>query len=107
MGNYFEAMRIVTGISYTALTTTSTYTLPISQDTLSAGPRYIRILAEAAAYINLGTTSAVTVGTGGSNSTPGILVSANQHLVLHARGFSYIATIAKAATVVNVAVIES
>lgn len=104
-----DSLRVATGsgLSVTALITSVAFTMPVSQDTVSANPRYIRVLPEASAYINFGTSSAVSCGVGGPSGTPGMLITANESQVFNVRGYNYFAVIAKTATVVNVTPIEA
>lgn len=112
----FDTYRMATGagIAVTAATSTIAYTMPVSQVSLdlasgrSNSPRFVRVLPEANAYINFGTSPAVTCGTGGgpAGGTPGILITANMPEVFNVAGFTYFAVIAKAATVVCVTPVE-
>ena len=112
----FDCYRMASGggIAVTAAVTSISYTMPVSQVTLdaasgrSSSPRFVRVLPEGNAFINFGTSPAVTCGVGGgpAGGSPGILVTPNMPEVFNVAGFTYFAVIAKAATVVNVTPVE-
>ena len=102
----FDAYRITaTGTTLAVTTTSARTTLPASLDTFSgaggsSGPRYVRVLPEAACYIRFGDSTVAATLTN-------ILVTPNMPEVFVVRGCTNVAAITRSGTAnLNVMPIE-
>jgi hypothetical protein len=106
----FDSYRIgsATSLTVTVATSVIAYTLPPSQVALdaasgrSSSPRYVRVLAEGACYINFGGT-----GVGCTIASSMLLTSNSSAEIICVAGFSNFAVVARsAATNISVTPIE-
>lgn len=107
----FDVFRVASASAvFTVQITSSSFTLPAPQvagagtNGVSAGPRYVRILPEANCYVSFGQTAGAATSVAVTN---GMLITPNMPEIVNVAGFTYMATIGRAVTMISVTPVET